>query len=73
MIQDYFNACVSFWMSRGDSKGIATIKALWWDCVEVWNADKSWNDEKIVFVNQYRKYKPYGPIPEAECTAAGNA
>ena len=63
-IKKYFDLCVAYWERQGDSKGLATSKAIWWDCIEVWNADKSWNDDKIAFINQYRKYKPYDPIPE---------
>ena len=63
-IKKYFDLCVAYWERQGDSKGLATSKAIWWDCIEVWNTDKSWNDDKIAFINQYRKYKPYDPIPE---------
>ena len=72
-IQNYFNSCVDYWMSKGDSIDAAIAKAIWWDCVEVWNADKSWTDEKVVFINQWRKYEPYGPVPEAKRVEEGNA
>ena len=72
-IEEYFNTCVNYWERQGFSKGVATIRALWWDCVEIWNADHSWNDEKIEFVNKWRRYKPYDAIPEADRVAEGNA
>ena len=72
-IKEYFEACVNYWISTGVSKGVATVRAIWLDCVEVWNADKSWNDDKIAFINQYRKYKPYDPIPEEDGVNEGNA
>lgn len=73
MIKDYFDSCVSYWIERGDSKSVAVAKAIWWDCVEVWNFDKSWTDEKVAFIRQYRNYKPYDPIPEEKCVMSGNA
>ena len=72
-IDDYFNSCVDFWVRQGFSKGVATVRALWWDCVEIWNFDESWNDEKIEFINKWRQYKPYGPVPEIDRVAEGNA
>ena len=72
-IKSYFESCINYWMSTGVSKGVATVRALWWDCVEIWNADKSWNDDKIAFVNSYRKYKPYDPVPEAKLVEVGQA
>lgn len=72
-IEQYFEACVNYWISQGDSMGVATIKAIWWDCVEVWNADKSWTKEKIEFVNRWRKYEPYGEVPPSSCVEVGNA
>lgn len=72
-IESYFNSCVNFWVSTGVSKGVATVRALWWDCVEVWNFDKSWTPEKVEFINRYRRYEPYGPVPEAKRVEEGNA
>ena len=72
-IEEYFNECVGFWMSQGLSRGAATVRAIWWDCVEVWNAGRSWNKNKTDFVNRYRRYEPYGLVPEAECVRSGNA
>lgn len=72
-IESYFNACVRFWELTGLSKGAATVRAIWWDCAEVWNADKSWTPEKVEFINRYRQYEPYGLIPEEKCVEAGNA
>ena len=72
-IKEYFNSCVNYWMSTGVSKWVATCRVIWWDCVDVWNTEKSWNDDKVAFVNQYRKYKPYDPIPEEDRIQEGNA
>lgn len=72
-IESYFKACVEYWMSTGVSKGVAIVRAIWWDCVEVWNFDKSWTDEKVEFINRYRKYKPYDPTPKAKAVEEGNA
>lgn len=72
-IKKYFEICVNYWMSTGVSRGVATVRAIWWDCVEVWNADRSWTEEKIKFINQYRSYKPYDPVPEAARVEEGNA
>ena len=72
-IEKYFKSCVDYWMSTGVSQGVATCRAIWWDCVEVWNIDKSWNDDKVSFINRYRKYKPYDAIPDEDCISEGNA
>lgn len=73
-IEAYFNLCVGYWMSQGVSKGVATVRALWWDCVEVWNADKSWNDDKVAFIKKWRSwYEPYGDIPAPDRVMEGNA
>lgn len=72
-IKKYFDNCVAYWMSNGDNKGLATVKAIWWDCVEIWNMDKSWDKNKIKFINQYRNYKPYDPIPEEKLVEVGMA
>ena len=72
-IENYFGTCVAYWMSTGLSEGVATVRALWWDCVEVWNADKSWTEDKIKFINRYRKYTPYDAIPEEDKVKKGNA
>lgn len=73
-IQDYFDSCIEYWIREHNlSREVATVRAIWWDCVEIWNTDKTWNDEKIAFINRYRQYKPYDPVPEEECVAKGNA
>lgn len=72
-IENYFGTCVAYWMSTGLSEGVATVRALWWDCVEVWNADKSWTEDKIKFINRYRKYTPYDVIPDEDRVREGNA
>ena len=73
-IKAYFDGCVKYWMEMHHlNKDAAIVRVIWWDCVEVWNADKSWDDDKIAFINQYRKYKPYDPIPKEKCIKEGNA
>lgn len=72
-IETYFDSCVNYWMSTGVSKGVATVRAIWWDCVEVWNIDKSWDENKIIFINKYRTYEPYSAIPEEDRVREGNA
>lgn len=72
-IENYFGTCVAYWISTGLSECAATVRAVWWDCVEVWNADKSWTEDKIAFINRYRKYKPYDPVPEIKMVEEGNA
>ena len=73
-IQAYFDSCVQYWMETHHlNKDAAIARAIWWDCVEIWNADGSWNNDKIAFINKYRSYRPYDPIPEEKCVADGNA
>lgn len=72
-IEAYFNNCVNYWVSNGISRGAATVRALWWDCAEIWNAGKSWTPAKIEFFNRYRKYEPYGALPEPDRVEEGNA
>lgn len=72
-IEQYFETCKRYWMRQNIPEGVATVRALWWDCVEVWNADKSWTKEKEEFVRRYRQYTPYDPIPDEEHVREGNA
>ena len=60
----YFQTCKEYWLRKGDPVSVATSKAFWWDCVEVWNADKSWNTEKEQFAYEFRGYKPGDPVPD---------
>lgn len=72
-IEKFFNDCVNFWMRNGCTKGVATVRAIWWDCVECWNIDKSWDENKIKFINRYRRYNPYDPVPDEKSVESGNA
>ena len=73
-IEAFFDACVNFWITRcGCSKDVATVRAIWWDCVEAWNIDRSWDENRISFINRFRKYNPYDPIPEESLVESGNA
>lgn len=72
-IEEYFNSCINYWISTGISRGAATVRTLWWDCAEIWNVGKSWTPAKIEFFNRYRRYEPYGALPERDCVEKGNA
>ena len=37
---------MDYWKRAGDDEETALAKAYWWDFIEVWNFDKSWDDEK---------------------------
>ena len=70
-VKHYFEYSKAFWMRNGDSAGVATSKAFWWDCIEVWNADNSWDDAKRKFAKEFRNYTPGDPMPEAKLIAHG--
>lgn len=67
-IERFYNDCVNFWMSHaGDSVEVARKKALWWDCAECWNIDKSWDEPRMeFFAKMSQGYKPYDPIPDLD-------
>lgn len=67
----YFNRCKAYYMRNGDSDAVATSKAFWWDCVEVFNFDKSWNDAKRKFAKEFRNYTPGDPVPDAKLVEEG--
>jgi len=49
-IQAFFNNCKAFWMNKANcSESEAESRALWWDCKECWDFDKSWTEEKQSF------------------------
>ena len=70
-VVSYFEECRNYWENGGDSRGVATSKAFWWDCVGVWNLDKSWNEAKEKFAMDWRGYKKGNPIPEADYVERG--
>lgn len=70
-INSYFSSCKKFWLSTGDSEGVATSKTFWWDCVEVWNHDKSWTPVKERWAWNFRAYKPGNPIPDSNLVVEG--
>ena len=72
-VERYFTQCRDFWIRQGLPMSIAMARTIWWDCCEVWNFDKSWTPAKIAFINQYRQYTPYGPIPEKKAVEEGRA
>ena len=70
-VKDYFDRCKNYWTGSGDTEGVATSKAFWWDCVECWNADKSWTPAKEKFAKEFRNYKPGDPVPDSNLVAEG--
>lgn len=71
--QAYFDRCFDYWLRAGDPPSVAMNKALWWDCAEVWNRDKSWNPGRVRFFNKWRRYEPYAEIPSEELIERGDA
>lgn len=72
-VEKYFTECRNFWIRQGLPMSQAMARAIWFDCCEVWNFGKSWTPAKVAFINRYRRYKPYDPIPEKEQIEKGNA
>ena len=70
-VKEFFDQCKAYWMRNGDTEGVATAKAFWWDCVECFNFDKSWNDAKRKFAMEFRAYVPGNPVPEPELVEKG--
>lgn len=66
----FFNQCKNYWKRNGDPDYIASCKAFWWDCVECWNFDKSWNDAKREFA-QIHGYSEGQPVPDASIIERG--
>lgn len=66
----FFDTCKAYWLRKGDSARVATSKALWWDCIEVWNFDRSWNDAKRQFASMFG-YKEGDPVPAPEVVERG--
>ncbi len=71
-VQEFFKQCKVFWMRNGDSAEVATSKAFWWDMVECFNFDKSWNDAKRKFAEEFRGYHPGDPEPTEEQVLEGS-
>ena len=71
-VQEFFESCKLFWMMMNkDSEEVAISKAFWWDCVECFNFDKSWNDAKRKFAEEFRGYHPGDPEPTEEQVLEG--
>ena len=70
-VKEYFELCKSYWMRNGDSAEVATSKAFWWDMVECFNFDKSWNDAKRKFAEEFRSYTPGDPVPDEKLVERG--
>lgn len=71
-VRQYFETCRAYWLRQGDRPAVATCKAFWWDCVEIWNMS-GWNPAKESFAWSWRGYRPGGPIPEPSNVETGNA
>lgn len=69
-VADYFATCKDFWLRQGDSERVATAKAFYWDCVEVWNFDHSWNDAKRDMAAMFG-YTEGDPVPAPELVVKG--
>ena len=70
-VQEFFEQCKAYWIRQGDSEEVATSKAFWWDMVECFNFDKSWNDAKRKFAEEFRGYHPGDPEPTEEQVLVG--
>ena len=66
----FFDACKAYWMRNGDPEHVATSKAFWWDCVECWNFDRSWNDAKRDLASMFG-YREGDPVPGPEVVERG--
>lgn len=69
-VVEFFDACKAYWMRNGDPEPVATSKAFWWDCVECWNFDDSWNDAKRDLAEMFG-YKQGDPVPDADIVERG--
>lgn len=69
-VNAFFNACKDYWLRLGDPEHVASSKAFWWDCVECWNFDHSWNDAKREFAHIYN-YNEGDPVPAPDIVARG--
>ena len=69
-VNAFFETCKAFWLRQGDPEHVASCKAFWWDCVECWNFDKSWNDAKREFAS-IRDYKEGDPLPSTDAIEKG--
>ena len=69
--EEFLKKCKVFWMRNGDSEKVAEAKAFWWDQIECWDFDKSWNAEKERFAMDFRGYKRGDPIPDESVVEKG--
>ena len=54
---------MEYWERGGDDEETALSKAFWWDCVEVWHYDKSWDEEKTRFYRAFQRFYPQCKVP----------
>ena len=66
----YYETCRDYWLRQGDSERVASAKALYWDCVEAWNFDHSWNNAKRDLAEMLG-YKEGDPIPAPDAIMNG--
>ena len=55
---------MEYWKMTGDSESVALSKAYWWDYIEVWNYDKSWDEEKKQWCKCFNLFFPNCKCPE---------
>ena len=71
-VADFYSNCKAYWIRQGDPEHVASAKAFWWDCVECWNFDHSWNEAKRDFAEMFG-YKEGDPVPSADLVERGCA
>lgn len=69
-VKAFFEQCKAFWMRQGDSEGVATCKAFWWDIVQISN-QYGWTPAKEQFALEFRCYKRGDPEPAASAVERG--
>ena len=71
-VNAFYETCKAYWLRQGDAPHVASAKAFWWDCVECWNFDRSWNDAKREFALIFN-YHQGDPVPAADLVERGYA
>lgn len=69
-VKAFFEQCKAFWMRQGDSEGVATCKAFWWDIVQISN-QYGWTPAKEQFALEFRGYRRGDPEPAASAVERG--
>ena len=58
-VEDYFEMCKRYWIVMKCDEAEASYRALWWDCKEVWDYYKTWNEESKKFFEDMKAKFPY--------------